>query len=163
MMASHPLVALNNPENIAAREPSNFDMSFITPQEAKTRWGDRILPVEGNTVSTYYSLAYIIHQVGSTRYYLTTQDNFYDTIITSWPSYSLVFRHSGMVSSPNLYPTATLTFPLFIPHHPQYTASFSDTPTQMAGAMIQVSIPISYVAHSHLLPSNTKKTGMIEY
>ena len=60
MMASHPLVAYNTPENIAAREPSNFDMTFITPEEAKTRWGDRILPVEGNTVSTYHSLAYII-------------------------------------------------------------------------------------------------------
>jgi hypothetical protein len=60
MMASHPLVAYNNPENIAAREPSDFDMTFITPEEAKTRWGNRILPVEGNTVSTYYSLEYII-------------------------------------------------------------------------------------------------------
>ena len=52
MMASHPMVAFNNPANIAAREPSNFDLSFITPEEAETRWGDRILPVEGNTVST---------------------------------------------------------------------------------------------------------------
>ena len=51
MMASHPMVAFNSPENIAAREPSKFDMSFITPEEAETRWGNRILPVEGNTVS----------------------------------------------------------------------------------------------------------------
>ena len=62
MMASHPLVAYNTPESIAAREPSKFDMTFITPEEAKTRWGDRILPVEGNTVSTCYSLEYIIDQ-----------------------------------------------------------------------------------------------------
>ena len=53
LMASHPLVAYNTPENIAAREPSNLDMTFITPEEAKERWGDRILPVEGNTVSTF--------------------------------------------------------------------------------------------------------------
>lgn len=60
MMASHPLVAQNTPENIAAREPSKFDMTFITWEEAKVRWGDRIIPVEGNTVSAYYSLTYII-------------------------------------------------------------------------------------------------------
>lgn len=64
MMASHPLPAFNTPENIAAREPSIFDMAFITPEEAQTRWGNRILLIEGNTVSHYYSLAlvYIIDQ-----------------------------------------------------------------------------------------------------
>lgn len=51
MMASHPLEAFNTPENIAAREPTIFDMAFITPEEAQTRWGNRILSVEGNTVS----------------------------------------------------------------------------------------------------------------
>jgi len=51
MMASHPMLALNTPENIAAREPSELDMTFITPEEAQTRWGDRILSIEGNTVS----------------------------------------------------------------------------------------------------------------
>lgn len=57
-MASHPLPAVNTPENIAAREPSDFDITFITPDEAQTRWGDRILSVEGNTVSQIS----IIHQ-----------------------------------------------------------------------------------------------------
>jgi hypothetical protein len=51
MMASHPLEAWNTPENIAAREPSDLDMTFITPQEARTRWGNRVWSVEGNTVS----------------------------------------------------------------------------------------------------------------
>ena len=65
LMASHPLPAFNTPENIAAREPSIFDMSFITPEEAKTRWGNRILSVEGNTVSTYHFhlAAYIIDRI----------------------------------------------------------------------------------------------------
>ena len=49
---------LNTPENIAAREPSDFDIAFITPDEAQTRWGDRILSIEGNTVSQ----SSIIHQ-----------------------------------------------------------------------------------------------------
>ena len=56
MMASHPLPAFNNPENIAAREPSNLDMTFICPEEAQARWGDRILPVEGNTVGHTYTI-----------------------------------------------------------------------------------------------------------
>ena len=51
MMASHPLPAFNTQENMAAREPSIFDMTFITPEEAQARWGNRILPIEGNTVS----------------------------------------------------------------------------------------------------------------
>jgi hypothetical protein len=54
MMASHPLTAFNTPENIAAREPSEIDMAFITPQEAQTRWGNRISSIEGNTVSHIY-------------------------------------------------------------------------------------------------------------
>ena len=93
-----------------------------------------------------------------------TQNNSYDTTITSLLSYSLGFKHFGMVSSLRLTtPTQTPTFPSFIHHRPQYTASSSDTPTQMVGVMIQVSTPISYVAHSPLSPSSTKKTGMIGY
>lgn len=57
MMASHPLEAINTPENIAAREPSDLDMAFITPEEAQTRWGNRILSVQGNTVSHIYLLS----------------------------------------------------------------------------------------------------------
>lgn len=51
LMASHPLEAKNTPENIAAREPSDLDITFITPEEAQSRWGDRIFSVQGSTVS----------------------------------------------------------------------------------------------------------------
>lgn len=57
-MASHPLEAFNTPANIAAREPSDLDMTFITPEEARTRWGDRVWAVEGNTVSFVYHIIY---------------------------------------------------------------------------------------------------------
>ena len=53
-MASHPLEARNTPENIAAREPSDVDMTFITPEEAQRRWGNRVFSVEGNTVSLFF-------------------------------------------------------------------------------------------------------------
>ena len=56
-MVSHPIISLNNPENIAAREPSDVDMAFITPEEAERRWGSRILSVEGNTVSQIHFLS----------------------------------------------------------------------------------------------------------
>ena len=93
------------------------------------------------------------------------QNNSYDTTITSLLSYSLGFTHFlGMVSYLHLTtPTGTLTLPSFIHHCPQYTASSLDTSTQMAGVMIQVSTPISYMTRSPLFPSNTKKTGMIGY
>ena len=92
-----------------------------------------------------------------------TPNNFYDTTITSLPSFSLVFKHSGMASSPNHFLTATITSPSFILPHPRYIASFSDRLTQMVGVTIQVLTPTSYVAHFPLFLSNTKKTGMIEY
>ena len=93
------------------------------------------------------------------------QSNSYDTTITLLLSYSLAFTHFfGMVSYLHLTtPTGTLPLPSFFHHCPQYTASSSVTPTQMAGVMIQVSTPIFYMARSPLFPSNTKKTGMIGY
>lgn len=58
-MASTPLIAEASPENIAAREPSDQVMKFITPIEARRLWGgdlnrgegNRVWSVEGNTVS----------------------------------------------------------------------------------------------------------------
>ena len=88
LMASHPLTAYNTPENIAAREPSELDMTFITPEEAHSRWGDRILTVQGNTVSQvhYPSISSADHlfppHLGLSSYQ-TTQNNSYGTIITS--------------------------------------------------------------------------------
>ncbi|KAG8878864.1 hypothetical protein FRB97_002151 [Tulasnella sp. 331] len=45
-MISFPMIALNNPENIQAREPTPKLVSFITPREAESRWGDRVLEVK---------------------------------------------------------------------------------------------------------------------
>lgn len=48
--------AENTPENIAARMPTSADMDFITPEQARDRWGplepdakNRVWSVEGNT------------------------------------------------------------------------------------------------------------------
>lgn len=58
MMTSTGLAAENTPENIAAREPTARDMDFLTPTEARKRWGgdptkserNRVWTVGGNTV-----------------------------------------------------------------------------------------------------------------
>jgi hypothetical protein len=54
---SVPIPALNTPENIQARLPTDQEMDFITPQEALRRWGplrrgekNRIWSIPGNTV-----------------------------------------------------------------------------------------------------------------
>ncbi|KAG6902177.1 hypothetical protein C0995_003459 [Termitomyces sp. Mi166 len=57
MVISTGLPAFNTPENIAAREPTSQDMDFITPEEARAKWGSksglgehsRVLSVGGNT------------------------------------------------------------------------------------------------------------------
>ncbi|KIK98644.1 hypothetical protein PAXRUDRAFT_823616 [Paxillus rubicundulus Ve08.2h10] len=54
-MTSTGLAALNTPENIALREPTPWNMDFVTPEEALQRWGDhpasrRVWSVEGNTL-----------------------------------------------------------------------------------------------------------------
>ncbi|KAJ7175930.1 hypothetical protein C8R46DRAFT_1080078 [Mycena filopes] len=55
LMASNPLPAENTPQNIAMREPTAYTMSFLTPAQAKRRWGDdfgknRVSSVDGNSV-----------------------------------------------------------------------------------------------------------------
>lgn len=64
LMVSVSLEAINTPENIAAREPTQYVMDIIEPQEAARRWtsrvGDsgtrlnRVWTVEGNTVSIVF-------------------------------------------------------------------------------------------------------------
>ncbi|QRW23929.1 hypothetical protein RhiXN_10253 [Rhizoctonia solani] len=39
MMIDTGITALNTPENIAAREPTEYDLDWITPKEAEARWG----------------------------------------------------------------------------------------------------------------------------
>jgi hypothetical protein len=58
-ITSTGLPGYNTPENIAAREPTERDMAFITPEEAFQRWGpsvkgnarNSVWTVRGNTVS----------------------------------------------------------------------------------------------------------------
>ncbi|TFK75344.1 hypothetical protein BDN72DRAFT_874573 [Pluteus cervinus] len=58
MMTSTGLEAQNTPENIAAREPTKENMDFISPADARARWGgdytkgerNRVWTVEGNTL-----------------------------------------------------------------------------------------------------------------
>ncbi|RDB25325.1 hypothetical protein Hypma_008050 [Hypsizygus marmoreus] len=58
MMTSTGLPAFNTPENIALREPTALDMDFLSPEQAKRRWGgdpqngqrNRIWTIEGNTL-----------------------------------------------------------------------------------------------------------------
>lgn len=60
MITSTGLIALNTPENIAAREPTEKEIQIIDPKDAMLRWGGntaenerhRISSVVGNTVST---------------------------------------------------------------------------------------------------------------
>ena len=59
-MTSTGLPAVNSPESIAERMPTDRDLSFISPVEAHRRWGgdhsmrelNRIFPIEGSTVSS---------------------------------------------------------------------------------------------------------------
>ncbi|KIJ67844.1 hypothetical protein HYDPIDRAFT_83773 [Hydnomerulius pinastri MD-312] len=55
MMTSTGLAAENTPDNIALREPTPWNMDFVTPEEAIQRWGKsvgsrRVWSVEGNTL-----------------------------------------------------------------------------------------------------------------
>lgn len=59
---SVPIPALNTPENIQARLPTDQEMDFISTREAQRRWGptrpgetNRIQSVVGNTVSPHLS------------------------------------------------------------------------------------------------------------
>jgi hypothetical protein len=52
MMTSTGLEAANTPENIRLREPSADNMDFISPEEAKRRWGGDVLLGERNRVWT---------------------------------------------------------------------------------------------------------------
>ncbi|EMD37594.1 hypothetical protein CERSUDRAFT_114243 [Gelatoporia subvermispora B] len=57
LITSTGLAAENTPENIAAREPTAENMDFLTPAQARARWGgspdrwerNRVWSVEGNT------------------------------------------------------------------------------------------------------------------
>ena len=59
LITSTGLAAENTPENIAARMPTSKDLDFITPEQARARWGpiaskprstNRVWNVHGNTI-----------------------------------------------------------------------------------------------------------------
>lgn len=58
MMTSTGLTALNTPENIAAREPTQYDIDWISPEEAEERWGKRIWTVPDFTVSFFVTASF---------------------------------------------------------------------------------------------------------
>lgn len=51
-MISNPIVALNTPENIAAREPDESNVCFIPPETAQHWWGGEVRAGERNRVWT---------------------------------------------------------------------------------------------------------------
>jgi hypothetical protein len=51
MMTSTGLYGYATAESIAAREPTDKEMSFISAEDATRRWGDRVWEIEGHTVS----------------------------------------------------------------------------------------------------------------
>ncbi|KAG9078831.1 hypothetical protein FS749_009101 [Ceratobasidium sp. UAMH 11750] len=61
MMTDTGITALNTPENIAAREPTKYDLDWITPKEAEERWGTRIWAVPDFTLLYWDPLQFINH------------------------------------------------------------------------------------------------------
>lgn len=53
MMISVAMEAVNSPENIKAREPTPYQLSFVSPAEADRLWGDRIWEIKDWTVSGF--------------------------------------------------------------------------------------------------------------
>ncbi|KIY71392.1 hypothetical protein CYLTODRAFT_435285 [Cylindrobasidium torrendii FP15055 ss-10] len=65
LMTSTGMAAENNPENIAAREPTSHDMDYITPAEARRRWGgtkhNRVSTIQGNTLLVWEPSQFLRH------------------------------------------------------------------------------------------------------
>lgn len=61
MMIDTGITALNTPENIAAREPTEFDLDWISPKDAEARWGKRIWAVPDFTILYWDPLQFINH------------------------------------------------------------------------------------------------------
>ncbi|KAB5591852.1 hypothetical protein CTheo_4717 [Ceratobasidium theobromae] len=61
MIIDTGITALNTLENIAAREPTEYDLDWISPKEAEARWGKRIWPVPEFTILYWDPLQFINH------------------------------------------------------------------------------------------------------
>lgn len=53
MMTSTGLWGYATAESIREREPTDRDMSFISPEEAAQKWNDRVWEIEGHTVGLF--------------------------------------------------------------------------------------------------------------
>ncbi|KDN33381.1 hypothetical protein RSAG8_13530, partial [Rhizoctonia solani AG-8 WAC10335] len=61
MMIDTGITALNTPENIAAREPTEYDLDWISPKDAEARWGKRVWAVPDFTILYWDPLQFINH------------------------------------------------------------------------------------------------------
>ncbi|QRV82749.1 hypothetical protein RhiJN_10764 [Ceratobasidium sp. AG-Ba] len=61
MMTDTGITALNTPENIAAREPTKYELDWITPKQAEEMWGVRIWSVPDFTLLWWDPLQFINH------------------------------------------------------------------------------------------------------
>ncbi|CAE6531972.1 unnamed protein product [Rhizoctonia solani] len=61
MMIDTGITAVNNPENIAAREPTEYDLDWVSPEDAEARWGKRVWAVPDFTILYWDPLQFINH------------------------------------------------------------------------------------------------------
>ncbi|CAE6342091.1 unnamed protein product [Rhizoctonia solani] len=61
MMIDTGITALNTPANIAAREPTEYDLDWISPKDAEARWGKRVWAVPDFTILYWDPLQFINH------------------------------------------------------------------------------------------------------
>jgi hypothetical protein len=103
-MISTGMRAENTPENKIARLPTDHELSYITPEEARRRWGEDgedVRTVDGNTVG-FSSTAVKrpnLTQSCSRSYCSTILPNSSTTTTTFAPNSSLALGHSGPASS----------------------------------------------------------------
>lgn len=92
---SVPIPALNTPENIQARLPTDQEMSFISTKDAEWRWGavkpgdkNRVWPITGNTVCVLFTRlkkSFVSSSMRSLRFSCWTR-NFFSQICSGGPS-----------------------------------------------------------------------------
>ncbi|KAG8681040.1 hypothetical protein FRC11_001656, partial [Ceratobasidium sp. 423] len=59
MMIDTGITALNTPENIATREPTEYELDWISPKDAEARWGKRVWVVPDFTISAIPIFVYV--------------------------------------------------------------------------------------------------------
>ncbi|KAG8694563.1 hypothetical protein FRC11_002119, partial [Ceratobasidium sp. 423] len=61
MMIDTGITALNTPENIATREPTEYELDWISPKDTEARWGKRVWAVPDFTILYWDPLQFINH------------------------------------------------------------------------------------------------------